>query len=632
MFQLRSFRARLLAFVLPLLIGALAGALILTDIANTTNARSLISAQLETDANRLTRAIDERSTHLLDSARLLASDFAFKRAFALGDAVTLESAIENHLGRISEADLMLVADLDGRLVAGVGLIGDDQDAYVRLASAALNDAYGEAAGILFLADRPHQMVVTPLLAPDVVAWVLVGFELDDRFVNAFRSGTQGEISLIVSTGGVARVQASTLEPPQREALRAAWRGTDLTADMALIGDVQTTSVIRPLEVLADAQLEVVLQRSMDDALAPYQAVRRLLLLLFAGALAASLVGAVLIARSISRPVTALSEAARAVEEGDLSQRVAGDSGDEIGRLAQRFNAMVGGLQDRDRTRDLLGKVVSRQVAEELLSHEIELGGEERECTILFSDLRGFTSLCEGRSPVEILALLNRYFSRMTAVVDTHGGVVDKFIGDALMALYGVPVAAEDHAQRAVESALGMQVALTELNNELGLTTGPFTNQIRIGIGLATGEVVAGNMGSTERLNYTVIGDAVNLSARLEGLSKNYCVSNVIADATWEAAGQPLALELDRVRVQGQTEVHRVRTLLHDEDASEAFRDAYRVGFALEQAGRWTEATAAWKSTPASPACAGLVAMRSERCQRYATDPPPDWEGISTWGK
>ena len=178
----------------------------------------------------------------------------------------------------------------------------------------------------------------------------------------------------------------------------------------------------------------------------------------------------------------------------------------------------------------------------------------------------------------------------------------------------------------------MQDALAELNDELGLTLGPFSGQLRIGIGLATGMVVAGNMGSTERLNYTVIGDAVNLSARLEGLSKQYRVSNVIAESTWEAAGRPLTLELDRVRVQGQTEVHRVRTLVREEEAPAAFRDAYESALALEQAGRWSEAAAAWKAATTPRACVALVSMRMERCKQFAADPPPGWDGVSTWGK
>jgi len=629
---LSSFRARLLMFVLPLLVGALSAALVLTDLANTANARGLIAGQLAGDADGLTLAVGERSAHLLDSARLLTADFAFKRAYALGDDATLRSAMANHLGRISDGTLMVLMDLDGAARTTLGAPEGSLEAFAPLARAAMADGYGEATGILFLAGRPHQLVVTPLLAPDVVAWVAIGFELDDAFLGRFAARTPGSLSLIAGREGAWQVQASTLP----EGLLTAFeRDLDLAgraADRIELGGAEYVMVTRPLATLDGRTLLVVLQRSLNEALAPYLRVRRLLLILFAGALLLSILGALLVARSVSRPVSELSGAAQRVGSGDLSARVMAQGQDEIGLLASRFNAMVEGLQERDRTRDLLGKVVSRQIADELMGSAIELGGEERECTILFSDLRGFTSLSEGRSPVEILALLNRYFSRMTAVVDANGGVVDKFIGDALMALFGVPVAAEDAAARAVATALGMQDALAELNEEFGLTSSAFSRQLRIGMGLATGEVVAGNMGSTERLNYTVIGDAVNLASRLEGLSKAYRVATVVSEATLAAAAHPPALELDRVRVQGQIEIHRVFTLVPPRLATSAFLEAYAHALDLERVGEWGAATRAWESVPAPSMFENLIAVRSDRCRRHQVAPPTDWDGVISWSK
>ncbi len=178
--------------------------------------------------------------------------------------------------------------------------------------------------------------------------------------------------------------------------------------------------------------------------------------------------------------------------------------------------MSAGLAERDRVRDLLGKVVSPEVAAELLRKDVTLGGEEREVTVLFSDLRNFTSMSERLTPQEMLGILNRYFTRMDGIIEKHGGVVDKHMGDGLMALFGAPLANPDDADRAMKAALEMSEALDDLNwkwQKRGLPA------IGVGIGINTDVVVAGNMGSETRLNYTVIGDGVNLASRLEGLTK-----------------------------------------------------------------------------------------------------------------
>jgi adenylate cyclase len=206
----------------------------------------------------------------------------------------------------------------------------------------------------------------------------------------------------------------------------------------------------------------------------------------------------------------------------------------LGDLASAFNRMSAGLADRDRVRDLLGKVVSPEIAAQLLHSEAVLGGEEREVTILFSDLRNFTSLSERLAPKDVLALLNRYLDRMSAIVEEHQGVIDKFIGDAIMALFGAPVADPAAADHALAAAQAMQVALSALNAELAADGLP---QLAIGIGINTARVVAGNMGSQRRLNYTVIGDGVNVAARLEALTKDpvYATRILVSDSTRQGA-------------------------------------------------------------------------------------------------
>ncbi len=180
------------------------------------------------------------------------------------------------------------------------------------------------------------------------------------------------------------------------------------------------------------------------------------------ALVISILGVGLIARSVTRPLQHLTAALRRVSEGDYHGPVEIGQKDEIGELAAAFNRMVEGLAERDRVRDLLGKVMSPQIACELLGGDVELGGEERTVTVLFADVRDFTTLSEKLAARELLALLNEYLTEMSDVIEANDGVVDKYIGDAIMALFGAPLARPNDA-RAIRAALGMDKALDALN-------------------------------------------------------------------------------------------------------------------------------------------------------------------------
>ena len=266
-------------------------------------------------------------------------------------------------------------------------------------------------------------------------------------------------------------------------------------------------------------------------------------------LAVSIGGGTRIARSVTSPVRMLAENAGRVAQGDYRLQVDIPQKDEIGDLATSFNHMVRGLAEKEKIRDLLGKVVSPAIAQRLLSKKIELGGGDVEVTVLFSDVRNFTALCERRAPAEILALINSYLTRISAVIEDHDGVIDKYIGDAVMALFGAPLAHDDDPLRAVKTAIGMRRALAEFNLELAARGLP---PLDIGVGINTAMVVAGNIGSPSRMNYTVIGDGVNLASRLEGLTKHYDVPIIVSESTRNAIPGFVFRELDRVRVKGKT--------------------------------------------------------------------------------
>jgi class 3 adenylate cyclase len=245
---------------------------------------------------------------------------------------------------------------------------------------------------------------------------------------------------------------------------------------------------------------------------PFERVERVVLatalisLLLAGVLASVL------SRSLTRPVRALVAATERVGEGDFGARVEVRTIDEIGVLGRAFNEMSEGLALKERYRGLLDKVVSKDIAEELLKGEVKLGGEKREVSVLFADITGFTTITDGMEPPAVIALLNECMERLTDVVEREGGVVDKYVGDQIMAIFGAPVARGHDALRAVRTAMEMQRAMAELNVKRA-RRGELPLEVSIGIN--TGQVMAGNMGSPSRLNYTVLGDHVNLASRVE---------------------------------------------------------------------------------------------------------------------
>jgi adenylate cyclase len=419
---------------------------------------------------------------------------------------------------------------------------------------------GTATDFVVLDGQLFAMAATPLLAPEPIAWLCSGFRVDDAFAHEIETYTNLEIAFLAprvlfATTFDRLARSRLLTVLEHRAPLAPKQVTDLR-----IGgeDFLSYSVPLPAE---NAKVSALLQRSLDRELAPYLRLERTYLLLALLGLAISAGLGIWIARGVSRPVLELARGADRIARGDYQHRVLVKQEDEIGSLAESFNQMSEGLAERDRVRDLLGKVMSPEVASELLQRGVALGGEEREVTVLFSDLRNFTAMSEALPPQEMLAILNDYFTRMAAIVEKHGGVVDKYVGDALMALFGAPLSNPDDADRALQAALEMVEALDELNREWQAQE---LDSIGVGIGINTDVVVAGNMGSETRLNYTVIGDGVNLASRLEGLTKipEYQARIVISAATLAKASRRYQTRrLGEVAVRGKQKSTEIFALL-----------------------------------------------------------------------
>ena len=334
---------------------------------------------------------------------------------------------------------------------------------------------------------------------------------------------------------------------------------------------------------------------------------------------------------------------------DLSKRVRVEYDDEIGDLSGQFNHMIVNLELSDkltkeyawnqhlaqkreeRIRHIFQKYVPGEVIDEVLKAKKDklLIGKKQDATILFSDIRSFTTMAEGLPPEELVTVLNHYFNIMVSVIMDHNGIIDKFMGDAIMALFGAPVKYGDDPDQAVKTSLEMIHKLKVFNKELKLRG---RRPWDIGIGLNTGNVVVGNIGSDQKMEYTCIGDTVNLASRLEGLTKQYGVPIIISEHTLnQTRTQIKTRELDKVRVKGKEQGVTVYELYDDTangvtEGYEIFREALRVYKSrdFERAlNLFTDSKNALGDDEPS-------ALYINRCRHFKQFPPPeDWDGVFT---
>lgn len=257
-------------------------------------------------------------------------------------------------------------------------------------------------------------------------------------------------------------------------------------------------------------------------------------------------------RSLSKPLKILTLASEQIEDGNYEINLKPKSHDEIGVLTQSFVKMGKGLAERERLKDTFGRFTNREVAERAARGEITIGGERKNCTIFFSDIRGFTAISDKLSPEEVVGFLNVYMGRMVECVVAEGGTVDKFEGDAIMAVWGAPLNSGDpknEARRCVRAALRMRHSLMEFNEDRGGDKKPI---IKIGCGINSGPVIAGQIGSKQKMEYTVIGDAVNFASRTEALNKPLGTDILITENTWELVkDEVLVEEMPSVTVKGK---------------------------------------------------------------------------------
>jgi len=260
---------------------------------------------------------------------------------------------------------------------------------------------------------------------------------------------------------------------------------------------------------------------------------------------------------------------------------------------------------------------------------LRLGGQEKELTALFSDIRGFTTLSEGLSPTSLVEILNEYLSEMTDVIFQHWGTLDKYIGDAIMAFWGAPIAQEDHAVRACRAALEMQQTLIKLQNRWDAQGRP---RIDIGVGINTGAMVVGNMGSKTRFNYTIMGDNVNLASRLEGTNKTFGTRLIISENTYQAVHKEMLVrELDLIRVKGKLKPVKIFELVGTVTEVDLHRerlDRFRRGLDAYREGLWATALETFEALAGDYPQDGPSHVFIKRCHDFLLQPPTGvWDGV-----
>lgn len=289
-----------------------------------------------------------------------------------------------------------------------------------------------------------------------------------------------------------------------------------------------------------------------------------------------------------------------------------------------------------RMKTTMYRYLTPHVAEQVmaLGEDALMVGERKEVTILFSDIRGYTTLTENLGAAEVVSLLNQYFETMVEAVFNHEGTLDKFIGDALMAVFGAPLPlTENHALMAVQSALDMRERLAEFNLRRIIQEQP---EIHIGIGISSGEVVSGNIGSQKRMDYTVIGDGVNLSSRLEGVTKEYNCDIILSEFTYELCSHRIWVrELDKIRVKGKHQAVTIYELIGDrstplDSATHKFLSHYHAGRAAYLSRHFKEAIACFEAAKSIRSKDQAVNIHLQRARNYLKTAPKDsWDGIWT---
>lgn len=479
--------------------------------------------------------------------------------------------------------------------------------------------------------------------PDMVAAAQAGVESFARSI--VRSSTETIVAIRRDGTIVMRTAAVDALPEESEALAGLFEAGARGFQSIRLGGVERAASGFPFGPFG---WYAIVTEERSAFFGDVDAITRGTLAILAASIVIATLLVLLFVRYMTGPLSTMVVAMRRIiDSGDMSERVPVEFADEIGTLSHTFNIMLDELQKAyDQIKKYAFEAVLAQKKEEKIRHifqkfvpqelidrffknpEAMLVGENRELAVLFSDIRSFTTISEAMRPDDLVNSLNRYFSTMVDILMERHGVIDKYIGDAIMAFFGAPVKHDDDAVSSVLAALEMTEALDTFNRNQVAAGKP---EFKIGIGINYGIVTVGNIGCDKKMDYTVIGDMVNLASRLEGLTKPYRQPLVFSEFLYEKVrGEFPCRLLDTVAVKGKTKGVRIYTARRA--ISELEAKAWAVhdeAMAMYGARRFREASIMFRSVTDELGPDDYAStMMSERCDRYAADPPPaDWDGV-----
>ncbi len=465
----------------------------------------------------------------------------------------------------------------------------------------LKDTY--ALGVVMVANEIDDEWVRKLLGNEVDDLTVVFFA-EDRAVAS--DASKANRATLVKLASAAEHTRVTLQTDRYIAVRALFETAGVTAGYIVAGN-------------------------LDRALKPIGVLQRQLLIVGFVVLVIGMLIAFGVSSRIVRPIRTLVAATQHVMDGDFSYRVTNPSSDEVGELSKAFQNMVEGLEEKEQIRNLFGKYVHPSIVSGLIDNPDELGVEGRHQvqTLLFSDVQGFVGISANMDAEETVEFLNEYLGQMTEEITRTDGILDKYLGDGIMSFFGPPFTPGNHAYAACRAAIRMQRRLTELRPEWIARGIP---EINVRIGLATGEVIVGNIGSEQTRDYTCIGEPVNLASRLEGVNKYYGTLTIIDAGTRDLAGKAINVrELDVIKVVGSDDPVRIFELWgfdEDETAGQIeLRAGYDTAMIDYRAGRFNDAAALFDVLAAEPAADRPSRTMAARCRNFIETPPENWDGV-----
>ncbi len=385
----------------------------------------------------------------------------------------------------------------------------------------------------------------------------------DRLQKAFKSGTEYTTYFLIDSEGkllahsdeskVLKGESVKDSPIVKSALSSEFKQGQLHFKDA--NQIPFTSAYTKTALGVTA----IVQASDEVILEAARTVRREAFSITGQAVSIALFLMFLVSITMTAPIEKLAELTTEVAKGNFEVKAKVNSRDEVAQLGEAFNQMIQGLVERDKVKNMFSKFHGSSVTEDLMKGDLQLGGSKKIVTVFFSDIRDFTKFSEGHTPEQVVEMLNEYFQIMVGIINKNGGVVDKFIGDAIMAVWGAPQGTERDSQNAIKASIEMRVALAALNESRDARG---KVPIKIGMGLHRGEAISGTIGSSERMEYTVIGDTVNQASRIEASTKSFGTDLLLSDDLAEFAKDEFVLEVaGSVEVKGKSEplkLHKVR--------------------------------------------------------------------------